>query len=155
MKLLLVFLFFFLMYAAVSMDPVALKDSSDDYITVTVEGAVDDEKTLQLNRYATLQDALDEVELQSDADLNTLNPQMVLKDKDCIVIPEKSEVRRVSINTETAEELVQLPGIGPSTAEKIILYREENGLYQSLEDLMRVKGIGPAKFEKIKDLITL
>ena len=155
MKLLLVFLFFFLMYATVTMDPIALNDDSDDYITVTVEGAKKKEKTLQLNRYATLQDALDEVDLQSDADLNTLNPQMVLKDKDCIVIPEKSEVKRISINTATAEELVQLPGIGPSTAEKIILYRDENGLFQNLEDLMRIKGIGTAKYEKIKDLITL
>lgn len=83
---------------------------------------------------------------------------MVLKDADVLTIPyqtDKEELPRVSINQATREELQQLDGIGPSTADAIIQYREEHGLYQTIEDIMKVKGIGNAKFEKIKEKITL
>lgn len=62
---------------------------------------------------------------------------------------------RVDINTATAVELDALPGIGPSTAQKIIDYRAENGRFQTLEDIMKVPGIGVAKFEQIKAFITI
>ena len=83
---------------------------------------------------------------------------MVLKDADVLSIPyqtDEKELPRVSINQATREELQQLDGIGPSTADAIIQYREEHGLYQTIEDIMKVKGIGNAKFEKIKEKITL
>jgi len=57
----------------------------------------------------------------------------------------------VNINTATAEELDTLPGIGPSTAQKIIAGRP----YGAIEDIMRVKGIGQATFNKLKDRITV
>ena len=67
------------------------------------------------------------------------------------IIPESvSEV--VNINTATKEQLVDLPGIGESTAEKIISYR--NGKrFAKTEDIMNVKGIGKKKFENIKSFI--
>jgi competence protein ComEA len=61
----------------------------------------------------------------------------------------------VDINTATLEELDALPGIGPTTAQKIIDYRTENGPFQATEDIMNVSGIGPATFEELKDLITV
>jgi len=61
----------------------------------------------------------------------------------------------ININTATLQELDSLPGIGPTTAQKIIEYRQQHGPFQALEDLMNVPGIGPATFDKIKDLITL
>ncbi|MFQ5398458.1 MAG: helix-hairpin-helix domain-containing protein [Anaerolineae bacterium] len=61
----------------------------------------------------------------------------------------------ININTATAEELDTLPGIGPSTAQKILDYRDENGPFAAIEDIMKVSGIGEAKFNKIKDLITI
>jgi competence protein ComEA len=66
-------------------------------------------------------------------------------------IPNQAEL--VDINTASLEELDTLPGIGPTTAEKIIEYRDENGPFQSIEDILNVSGIGPATFEEIKDLI--
>ena len=62
---------------------------------------------------------------------------------------------KININTATEEELDTLPGIGPSTAAKIIDYRKENGKFTSIEEIKEVSGIGDAKYEKIKDLITI
>lgn len=62
---------------------------------------------------------------------------------------------KVNINTATADELDALPGIGPSTAAKIVAHREENGPFTSIEDLMKVPGIGQAKFDQLKDHITI
>jgi len=60
----------------------------------------------------------------------------------------------VNINTATADELDTLPGIGPTTAQKIIDYRTQHGPFSQIEQVMDVSGIGPATFDRIKDLIT-
>ena len=61
----------------------------------------------------------------------------------------------IDINTASLEELDTLPGIGPTTAQKIIDYREENGNFEAIEDIVNVSGIGAATYEEIKDLITV
>lgn len=71
-----------------------------------------------------------------------------------MVIPEKQEVKLISINSATLEELQTLPGIGPAIAQRIIEYRTNN-TFQSLEQIKDVKGIGEAMFNKIKDKICL
>lgn len=48
-----------------------------------------------------------------------------------------------------------LPGIGPSTANKIISYRKENGRFKTIEDIQNVSGIGESKYMQIKDKITV
>ena len=58
-----------------------------------------------------------------------------------------AEVRKVNINTASAEELAQLKGIGPSHAAKIVAYREKNGPFKMPEDLMQVSGIGQKTFD--------
>ena len=61
----------------------------------------------------------------------------------------------ININTASLDALQTLPGIGPSTAQKIINYREENGPFAEIEEIMDVSGIGEGKFDKIKDEITV
>jgi competence ComEA-like helix-hairpin-helix protein len=61
--------------------------------------------------------------------------------------------RLVNLNRGSQEELESLPGIGPSTAEKIIATREQKA-FTSLEDLARVKGIGPSKLEGLRGKVT-
>ena len=69
-------------------------------------------------------------------------------------IPEvKTASSLININSATAEELEQLPGIGPSTAQKIVSDRMANGSFKSTDDLKRVTGIGDKKFETISALI--
>jgi len=62
---------------------------------------------------------------------------------------------KVNINIATKEALETLPGIGPSTAQKIVDYRDEVGMFTQIEDIMNVSGIGEGKFDKIKDQITV
>lgn len=60
----------------------------------------------------------------------------------------------VDINTASIEELSALPGIGQSTAEKIVNYRKDHK-FKATTDLMNVKGIGEKKFEKIKSQLSV
>ncbi len=62
--------------------------------------------------------------------------------------------KSINLNTATKEQLVLLPGIGDSTADKILAYRKEHGVFKVIEDIMKIKGIGTKKFEKMKPFIT-
>ena len=61
----------------------------------------------------------------------------------------------VNINTASVLQLQELPGIGPSLAERIVAYRDANGSFKSTDQLTEVKGIGKRKMEKFRDRITL
>lgn len=62
---------------------------------------------------------------------------------------------RLDLNTATAAELQELPGIGEVIAQRIIDYRDLCGHFLDPEQLMEVDGIGEAKYEKIRDLVTV
>lgn len=66
-----------------------------------------------------------------------------------------SDPEKININTATAEELLELPGIGPAYAERIIEWREENGTFTSLEQLLEIKGIGEKRLENLRPYIKL
>jgi competence ComEA-like helix-hairpin-helix protein len=61
----------------------------------------------------------------------------------------------IDINSATAEELLQLPGVGQMIAERIVLFREENGPFTAVEDLVHVKGIGQKKLARMAPYCTL
>lgn len=63
-----------------------------------------------------------------------------------------SAVQRVRINSASASELQQLPGIGPALAQRIVETRN-SGRFTSAEDLLRVPGIGKAKLAKLRDYV--
>lgn len=62
---------------------------------------------------------------------------------------------KININTANISELKQITGIGESTANKIIDYRENVGKFKKIEDIKEVKGIGEAKYESLKNKITI
>lgn len=69
--------------------------------------------------------------------------------------PNQSQTDQIRINDASQEEIEALSGIGPSKAEAIFQYREENGLFQSVEDLLNVSGIGEKTLENIRDDIKI
>ena len=69
--------------------------------------------------------------------------------------PQTPEAEKININTASYDELLEITGVGPVIAQKIIDYRNENGLFQQIEDIKNVKGIGDVTFEKMKDEITV
>lgn len=66
--------------------------------------------------------------------------------------PAASEDARVNINTATPEELVQLPGIGPTRAKAIVAERKKRS-FRRVEDILRVPGIGRKTFGQIRNSI--
>jgi competence protein ComEA len=63
--------------------------------------------------------------------------------------------QKIDINRAEAWLLDALPGIGPSKAQAIIAYRQQNGGFGHIIEITEVEGIGPAIYEDIKDLITV
>ncbi len=108
-----------------------------------------------------------------NAEVRQINLAEKLSDQQMIYVPNQDELTfsidqliedevemaqsstTVNINTADLTELQQLPGVGPSKAQAIIAYREENGLFKSIEGLLEVSGFGEKTFEKLKDSIVI
>lgn len=114
--------------------------------------------------------------LKEGASIKSINLAARLSDGDKIYIPNREEEKqieitevkgnntgtvkitknsKININKASITELKQITGIGESTANKIIDYRENVGKFKKIEDIKEVKGIGDSKYESIKDKITI
>jgi competence ComEA-like helix-hairpin-helix protein len=67
----------------------------------------------------------------------------------------KPPLKPVNINTATSEELQQVPGIGPVTAEKILQMRKSYGAFKSVDDLLAIRGIGKKRLDKMRKYLTV
>ena len=154
------------------------EEENKETIVVHVSGAVNKEGIVELEENSRIADAIEKSGgLKDDANMNEVNLAYKLEDGMKIYIPsnkdqevqERSNISsvvesnvtnkkansKVNINTAPQEELDSLPGIGPSTALKIINYRKEHGKFSKIEELKNVSGIGDSKFNQLKDLITV
>jgi competence protein ComEA len=156
--------------------PVAQEQTKKMVVYVT--GAVKNPGVYTLEDGMRVKDAIDLAGgILPEADLLRLNLAKKLHDEDKLYVPKIGEVSseqpgqeslivadgtggiisysdgKININTASLSELDTLPGIGPTTAQKIIDYRTQNGPFKSIEDIKNVSGIGEKKFEQIKDKI--
>ncbi|WP_432562673.1 helix-hairpin-helix domain-containing protein [Kineococcus sp. SYSU DK003] len=104
-----------------------------------------------------------------DADLDAVNLARVLVDGEQVLVPGPGEVPPapagnqgasaapgpVNLNTASATDLDELPGVGEVLAGRIVAWRETNGNFTSVEDLGEVQGIGPKVLEDLRDLVTV
>lgn len=60
---------------------------------------------------------------------------------------------RISLNSADAQQLQQLPGVGPVIAERIVAWRTANGPFRSVAELGEVSGVGPAMIARIEDQV--
>jgi competence protein ComEA len=102
------------------------------------------------------------------ADLNLVNLAAPLSDGTQIVVPRRAPPMAegtapgdpgapasgpVHLNSATTEQLDELPGVGPVTAQKIVDYRDQHGAFSSVDDLDAIPGIGPARLEQLRELV--
>ena len=90
-----------------------------------------------------------------DAVLDAIRPYTMFSGRPRVPRDSGLDPRIVSLNTATAAELQQLPGIGPTKAAAIVEDRRRNGRYRVIEDLGRVPGIGPATIERIRNRVSV
>src|ERR1700738_3834007 len=67
----------------------------------------------------------------------------------------KPPLKPININTASSEELQQVPGIGPVTADKILQMRKSYGAFKSVDDLLSIRGIGKKRLEKMRKYLTV
>ena len=148
-----------------------------NYIKIHIAGEVKNTGILELEEGARISDAIEKAGGTTEmANLDKVNLAYCLEDGQKLYIPNKNEKdieyitiengeniieetktsstgKKINLNKADEDNLQEIPGIGPSMAQKIILYRNENGDFKSIEDLKNVSGIGDKKFDSMKEYI--
>lgn len=135
-------------------------------LVVHVAGAVAKPGLYELPEGSRVADAIEAAGGAADgAGLDLLNLAAVVADGEKIFVPKPGQAAspgggaeqqgKISLNAATAEELEELPGIGPVFAERIVQYRQQHGGFTSVEQLLEIEGIGPKRYESLKDLVTV
>ncbi|TWT09379.1 competence protein ComEA [Planomicrobium sp. CPCC 101079] len=143
-------------------------EETPEHLMVDVKGQVASPGVFKLPVGSRMQDAIEAAGgFLPTADDRAINLAMKVQDEMSVYVPEVGEAAApanssptaaagdslVNLNTATEEELMTLPGIGPSKAAAIIAYRKDAGSFQKVEDLKEVAGIGDKTFEKLAELI--
>ena len=154
-----------------SMEVITKKEEKEIVkIVVDIKGEIKNPNIYWLEEGCIIEDLINIAGgITEEGDLSKINRAQKLNDHEVVIIPnindKESEIEniipssndknKVNINTASINELDTLSGIGPSKAESIIKYREENGTFKSIEEIKNVTGIGEALFEKFKENITI
>ena len=138
-------------------------------VVVDIKGEVQEPGIYEMNGENRIYNAIEEAGgFTSEADDTQVNLAQRLQDEMIVLVPKQgedpSEVANVDsvsnegmvkINYATQEEIETLNGIGPSKAEAIIQYREENGMFKQPEDLLEISGIGDKTLENLREQIVI
>ena len=154
-----------------------------DQIIIHIAGEIKNPGIVKIKEGSRIADVIAQAGgLTEKANIANINLAYVIEDGQKITIPSKEEreeneknkehissesgqgistdssgsaevITKVNINRANSEELKTLQGIGESTAQKIIDYRNQNGNFKKIEEIKNVPGIGESKFEAIKNSI--
>lgn len=146
-------------------------------LMVDVDGAVKQPGVVSLKEGDRVFQALELAGgIREDANTSSVNLARLVEDGEKIYVPTKSESSgssaanadftvkqsgsssasgKININKAGTAELQKLPGIGPSTAEKILEYRRQNGTFHKVEDLKNISGIGEKTFARLREKISV
>ena len=152
-------------------------------IVVHITGAVQKEGIVRIKEGSRIVDAIEAAGGMTDEiNLEMINLAYTLKDGQKIYVPKLSDKEeekyingekasniiidngaeensgtnaKININTANITQLESISGIGESTANKIIQYREKNGKFKTIEEIKNVNGIGDKKYEELKTLISI
>jgi competence protein ComEA len=121
---------------------------SSDNIQVNISGAVVNPGIYSLKNDDTFASIIKAAALKPDA-----NPSSI-----SIFVNSFSESispQKINLNTAETWLLEALPDIGPTRAQAIIAYRQQNGLFKNINELLNIQGIGQSTFDRIKDKVTV
>ena len=129
-------------------------EKADSMLGVHIKGAVESAGFYEVP-YGTRVKDLGEVAggFTENADLNGVNLAAFVKDGDEVYFPYKAskETGAIDLNTATADDLRKLSGIGETTAEKIISYRESVGKFHEVLELRDI--LGEKLYESIREKV--
>jgi competence protein ComEA len=143
----------------------AVEASTPAALVVHVVGAVRRPGLYRLKEGSRIADAVERAGgATRRADVSLVNLAAPLADGAQVLVPRRTPLAAggesgaatpagpLHLNTATLEQLDELPGIGPSTAQKILDFRAEHGAFTSIDELDAVSGIGPARLEQLRDV---
>ena len=145
-------------------------DGNNGIIYVDISGCIDKPGVYEVEEGTRLFQLIEKAGgLTENADIEGINRAETVLDGQKIIIYAKGQddesknsstgaidsSGKININSADIEQLQQIPGVGPVTADKIIQYRQDNGRFSSIDDIKNVSGIGEKTFEKLKDYITV
>ena len=147
---------------------VAGEDGGGGGLVVHVAGAVRRPGVYELRAGARVADAVAKAGgARRRADLGAVNLAAELQDGRQVLVPLRAEPGSAAasaggattpgvpldLNTATVEQLDELDGIGPATAQQIVAYREAHGGFGSVEELDQVPGIGETRLAALRDKV--
>ena len=151
-----------------SMDTTEETGKDEDEIYVDICGCVNSPGVYKVKAGTRLFQVIEKAGgITDDADVETINRAEEVQDGQKIIIyAEGSESDKqisgggeqdgkININRADSDQLQEIPGVGPATAQKIIEYRQSSGNFSSIEELMEISGIGEKTFAEMKDHITV
>jgi len=148
--------------------PASATPSPEIIVLVDVAGWVRHPGVYEFTEGARVIDAIDAAGgARPGAVLEALNLAALLVDGTQVLVSREGETPAppvlggavvgglINVNTATATELEELPGVGEVIAQAIVDYRTENGPFASVDQLLDVSGIGDATLENLRDLVTV
>ncbi|WP_427017990.1 helix-hairpin-helix domain-containing protein [Pseudarthrobacter sp. P1] len=146
--------------------------AADARILVHVAGAVARPGIVQLAPGSRVYQAIDAAGgMLPDAAPDALNLAAAVDDGARILVPTQAQASsgvpvpaagavvpggaKINLNTATAEQLAQLPRVGPVLAQRIVDWRTEHGKFNSIQELDAVSGIGAKMLEALLPLVTV